>query len=156
MSTINLRKTAENEWSELFNNRHEPLDNQIREFVDSPLWDDLTNYLQETFKVKPKLFYSCCSMDKGFWKGWNVKYKKAGKSLCTLYPKKGYFITLIAVGAKESGEADLLIPHCDKYTQELYQQTKSGTTGKSLAMEITNKKILRDVKNFIELRVSTR
>mgnify|MGYP002563447014 CR=1 FL=1 len=68
------------QWSELFDDEHEPLDNQIKEFVDSPLWDDLANYLHQTYDVHPKLFYSCCSMQKGFWKGWNVKYKKSGRN----------------------------------------------------------------------------
>ena len=73
--------------------------------------------------------------------------------MCTLYPKHGYFIALIAVGAKEIGEADLLIPLCDEYTQNLYGQAQFGTAGKSLALEVTSENILRDVKNFIALRV---
>ena len=59
--------------------------------------------------VKPILSYSNCAMDKGIWKGWNVKYKKSGKALCTLYPKQGYFQALVVIGAKES--ADLLTYH---------------------------------------------
>ena len=143
------------EWSELFNDMYEPSDEQIKEFVNTPLWDDLTNYLQQTYNVKPKLFYSNCSMQEGFWKGWNVKYKKSGKSLCTLYPKQGYFIALTAVGAKEVVDADLLIPICDEYTQNLYSQTKSGVNGKSLAVEVTSENILRDVRNLIALRVDS-
>lgn len=143
-------------WSELFNNEHEPSDHQIKEFVDTPLWEQLADYLQQTYNVKPKLFYSCCSMDKGFWKGWNVKYKKGGKPLCTLYPKPGSFIALVNVGEKESAEADLLIPLCDDYTQDLYRQTKSGASGKSLAINVTNENILRDVKEWIALRIGTR
>jgi len=144
------------QWSELYGDGHEPLDNQIKEFVATPLWDDLANHLQQTYKVGPKLFYSRCSMQKGFWKGWNVKYKKGGKALCTLYPKHGYFIALIAVGAKEIVEADLLIPLCDEYTQNLYSQTEFGTVGKSLALEVTSENILRDVKNLIALRDGSR
>jgi AraC family transcriptional regulator len=143
-------------WSELFNNGQEPLDNQIKEFVDTPLWDDLANYLQQTYNVQPQLFYSCCSMQNGFWKGWNVKYKKSGKSLCTLYPKQGHFIALIAVGAKETAEADLLIPLCDEYTQKLYRQTEFGTNGKWLMIDVTSGNVLNDVKNLISLRVSSR
>ncbi|PJJ27155.1 DUF3788 domain-containing protein [Lacrimispora celerecrescens] len=139
-------------WSELFNSVHEPLDNEIREFVQTPLWDNLTNYLQQTYNAKSNLFYSRCSMDQDFWKGWNVKYKKSGKALCTLYPKQGYFIALVNVGAKESLEAELLIPLCDEYTQDLYTQTKSGTSGKSLAINVTSESILRDVKELIALR----
>ena len=144
------------QWSELYSNGHEPLNYQIKEFVDTPLWDDLANHLQQAYNIQPKLFYSCCSMDKGYWKGWNVKYKKSGKALCTLYPKQGYFVTLIAVGAKEIAEADLLIPLCDEYTQNLYNRTELGTVGKSLAVEVTSENILGDVKNLIALRAGSR
>lgn len=144
------------QWSELYDDEHEPLENQIKEFVDTPLWDDLTNYLQQTFNVEPKLFYSCCSMDNGYWKGWNVKYKKGGKSLCTLYPKQGYFIALITVGSKEITEADFLIPFYDEYTQDLYRRTAFGTVGKALPIEVTNESILYDVKGLIALRVGSR
>jgi AraC family transcriptional regulator len=140
------------QWSELFNDAHEPLDSQIKEFVDTPLWDDLANFLQQKYNVQPKLFYSCCSMQKG----WNIKYKKSGKSLCTLYPMQGYFIALVVVGAKEMAEADLLIPVCDEYTQELYRQTRLYIGGKWLMMDVTSENVLRDVKNLIALRVGSR
>lgn len=139
-------------WNELFDNNHEPTDKQIKKFVGTPLWEDLAQYLQKTYNVRPKLFYSGCSMDAGVWQGWNVKYKKSGKALCTLYPKQGYFVASIAIGAKEQSEADILIRVCDKYTKKLYEQTKSGYFGKSLAIEVTGKNILNDVKNFIALR----
>lgn len=140
------------QWGELYGDEYEPLDHQIKEFVNTPLWDDLANHLQQTYNVGPTLFYSCCSMDKGFWKGWNVKYKKSGRQLCTLYPKQGYFVALIAVGAKEIAESDLLIPLCDEYTQDLYNRTEFGSIGKSLAVEVTDENILRDVKNLIAIR----
>ena len=95
-------------------------------------------------------------MQAGFYKGWNVKYKKGGKALCTLYPKQEYFVALVAVGAKEIAEADLMIPFCDQYTQDVYNRTKFGRAGKSLPIEVTSEPILRDVKNLIALRVGSR
>lgn len=144
------------QWCELFDDKHEPSEAQITAFVDTPLWNDLADYLQQTYRVKPKLFYSGCSMQEGFWKGWNIKYKKGGKALCTLYPKQGYFIALIAVGAKEIVEADLLMPLCDEYTQDLYRQTAYGALGKSLPMAVTSASILCDVKELIRVRVNTK
>jgi AraC family transcriptional regulator len=85
-----------------------------------------------------------------------VKYRKNGKSLCTLYPKQGYFVALINISDKESVEADLLIPACDEYTHEIYNKTQSGTYGKSLALEVTSQSILHDVKNLIVLRACSR
>ena len=139
-------------WSELFGNEQQPSENQIVEFVDTALWDDLANHMQRTYNVPPKRFYSRCSMDEGFWKGWNIKYKKSSKSLCTIYPKQSYFVALVNISEKEAAEADLLIPLCDKYTQELYKQTKSGKNGKALAISVTNTNILCDVKELVELR----
>lgn len=136
------------QWSELFDNSCQPANNQIKEFIGTYLWDELAKFLQQTYNVQPKLSYSCCSMQKG----WNIKYKKSGKSLCTLYPMQGYFIALIVVGKKEVAEADFLIPLCNEYTQELYYQTQFGTGGKWLMMNVTSEDILNDVKNLIALR----
>ena len=143
-------------WSELWGDEHEPSDYQIKEFVDTPLWDDLANHLQQTYNVKPKLFYSCCSMQNGLWKGWNIKYKKSGKSLCTLYPKQGYFLSLVPIGLREMNEAELLMPLCTEYTQNLFKQTVCGHNGKSLAFDVKNENILHDVKKLIALRATSR
>jgi AraC family transcriptional regulator len=144
------------QWNELFTKEQKPSDKQINMFVGNPLWDNLTNDLKQTFNIQPELSYSACSMDKGFWKGWNVKYRKSGKALCTLYPKKGHFMALINIGAKESADADSLIPFCTKYIQNLYNQTKSGKSGKSLAIDVTSEKILLDLKKFVALRAQPR
>lgn len=143
-------------WSELYGDDHEPTAKEIKEFVETQLWNDLTDSLQQTYKVQPKLFYSGCSMQGGYWEGWNVKYKKSGKALCTLYPKQGYFVALVPLGAKEAAEAELLLPLCDAYTQNVCDQTKAGTVGKSLAIEVKSESILRDVKNLVALRVGAR
>ncbi len=144
------------EWNDLFNKEKEPSDKEIKEFVDTLLYNDLDNYLKETYKVRPKLFYSSCSMDNGYWKGWNIKYKKSGKSLCTLYPKQGYFTALITVSAKEISEDDVLILLRDDYMKNLFQRTKAGTNGKSLPIEVRSEKILNDIKNLIALCIPFR
>jgi len=114
------------QWSEVFNAGQEPSEKEIRDFVANPLWDDLADHLRQVYNVQPKLFYSGCLMENGVWKGWNVKYKKRGKSLCTLYPKQGYFVALI--------------------------QTKIGDNSKPVALEVTSESILGDVKGLVALR----
>jgi hypothetical protein len=69
----------------------------------SLIWDELVLYIEETYKAKQHLDYSKCSAQPG----WNVKYKKSSKSLCTLYPMPNYFIALIVVGTKEEYEVEL-------------------------------------------------
>ena len=144
------------QWHEMWDSQHEPSNAQVKEYVGTPLWDDLGDYLQQTYSVKPKLSYSNCAMDKGMWKGWNVKYKKSGKSLCTLYPKQGYILSLVPVGVRGIGEAELMMPLCTEYTQNLFKQTACGHTGKSLAFEVRDEGVLQDMKRFIELRAKSK
>ena len=87
-------------------------------------------------------------------RGWNLKYQKGGKSLCTLYPMENYFIALIVIGNKEMHEAELFIPVSSKYTQDLYQKTAYSAGGRWLMMNVTDRKILDDAINLIKIRVN--
>ena len=143
------------QWNELFDHEHEPSEAQIREFVETPLFDELDGHLKETYKVKPKLAYSKCGMDGGAWKGWNIKYQKSGKSLCTLYPKQGYLLLLITIGERGVNEAELLMPMCTEYIQNLWGQSDFHGS-RYLGIELRDENVLRDVKNLIEIRAKTK
>ena len=83
-------------WNELYSEYEKPGMEEIVKFIgqSGELWEDLISYIEKTYKVKPQNSYSCCSAQPG----WNVKYKKSGKSLCTLYPMDGFFIALVVIG----------------------------------------------------------
>jgi AraC family transcriptional regulator len=141
-------------WNDLFGKESTPSDGQIAEFISTPLWGDLAEYLRSTYNTQPKVEYSGCAMDGGAWKGWNVKYKKSGKSLCTLYPKQGYYLSLITIAERDAIEAELLIPLCCDYVKDLYNRAEFGKNyGKMLGIEVTSEEILRDMKELIALRV---
>ena len=144
------------QWNELYTSENEPSESQIKKFVNTPLWDDLDTFLKQTYNVKPKLSFSNCAMDKGMWKGWNVKYKKSGKALCTLYPKQGYIQSLVSIGEREMTEAELLAPLCTEYTQNLFKQSAAGRSSTSLAFIVESKEVLEDMKKFIALRAVKR
>jgi len=143
-------------WSEKYDSASKPTEENINEFIDNELWQKLNDYLEENYKVLPKIVYSGCSMEKGFWKGWNIKYKKSGKSLCTVYPKEGWFVALLPIGLKELDEAEILMPACSEYTQNLFKQAVLGYNGKSLAFEIRDESILEDIKSLMEIRAKKR
>lgn len=76
-----------------------------------PSWDDILSFVGESrellekltkdieilYKASPKIEYSQCSAQPG----WNIKFKKGSRALCTLYPMADCFIALIVVGSKE-------------------------------------------------------
>lgn len=137
------------EWFSMYNQETEPTLSQISEFIDNSLWQDINSFLQDNYGIEPKIEYSVCSAQRG----WNIKYKKNGKSLCTLYPMEGYFIALVVVGKKELTEAEFLLVICSEYTQNLYKNTSLYNGSKWLMMNITDEKILDDMKELIKIRV---
>jgi AraC family transcriptional regulator len=116
--------------------------------VNSPLWGRLCETIELFYRSKPLLEYSRCSMQFG----WNVKYKKAGRSLCTLYPMEGYFIALIVIGSRERDEFELALPSFSPYTQELYRETRQGMDQKWLMFHVTDDAVLEDVIRCVEIR----
>ncbi len=136
-------------WMERYPKETEPTLREVEGFVGSALWTDLRTYLEESYRVQPKTSYSSCSGQPG----WNVKYQKSAKSLCTLYPMPGYFIALVVIGEKERTRAELLLPACTEYVQNVYQ-TAGGINGaRWLMIEVKDPSTLRDVQNLISLRV---
>jgi len=136
------------EWSELYKSDRQPSEEEIAAFVSSPLWADLHRFLRGQYGVEPLYGYSTCSGQPG----WNVKYQKAGRALCTLYPMPGFFIALVVIGAKERPEAELLVPACSPYTQALFDRTPAAMGGQWLMIHVTEEAVLEDVKRLIQLR----
>ena len=140
------------EWDSLYRADRRPSFENISQFINNELWAELNSYLQQTYGVEPKLSYSGCSMQKG----WNLKYQKGGKSLCTLYPMEGLFIALVVIGERENMEMELSLPLYSDYFRQIYQETKSGMGQKWLMINVTDGEILEDVKNCIAVRMKAK
>lgn len=136
------------EWVDFYKADSEPSYQDIVAFVDSPLWVELESFLQSNYAVEPTISYSRCAGQPG----WNVKYKKAGRALCTLYPMDGFFIALVVIGSKEYEETLEELPECTDYTRELFYNADSSSMGRWLMIQVTNKDILEDVKRLIQVR----
>ena len=136
------------EWIKLYGPDRRPGADEIARYINSPLWDEMNHFLQKNYETHPDYSYSSCSGQPG----WNVKYQKAGRSLCTLYPMDGYFIALVVIGAKEQTEAELIMPMCDKYTQQLFSNTAFSMDGRWLMVAVTSETILEDVERLIQIR----
>ncbi len=107
------------------------------------LWLELNHYIESNFKAKPKYAYSTCSGKPG----WNLKYQKSGKALCTLYPEKGRFIVLVVVtltlveNLHNSGYANPLI-------WEVIEEAKPFNKTKWLMIPVEDR---AGLENIIEL-----
>jgi hypothetical protein len=80
----------------IHNSKSFPTFDQISEYINPPtraVWLNMNNFILDTFKASPKISYSVCAGKPG----WNVKYQKSGKSICTLYPEKDCLIALVVI-----------------------------------------------------------
>ena len=140
-------------WNEMFHIDQMPSFEEIREYIGDAKanWDELVFHIEETYKVKGKLDYSKDTLQPG----WNVKFRKGGKSLCTLYPMEGYFLALVVVGPKEEAETrlDMQAGLFSTYVKELYEKTRPMTIGRWLMIKVEDKPVLKDIQRLIRIRI---
>ena len=137
---------AEN-WDKL-DNTQPPQPGTLAAFVANPLWDGFLAYMEDTYQTKPQVEYSGC----GAAPGWNVKFKKSGRTLCTLYPEPGWFTALVVIGQREKAETELALPTLSEYTQALYHTTKEGMGQRWLMFRVDSAVVLEDVKRCVAIR----
>lgn len=137
-------------WFERYPKYEQPTLGEIDAFIGSPLWGDLCHWAETRYAVESRVEYSTCSGAPG----WNVKYKKSGKALCTLYPDAGAFTALVTVGAKEAPEAELLLPTMSDYLHALFARSGSLNGARWLMIRVSDPRVLEDVKQLISLRVA--
>lgn len=85
-------------------------------------------------------------------RGWNVKYKKRGKSLCTLYPQEGYFKALVIVSESNRVEVDLFINTCCDYIKKIYNEVNFFNGSKWLMIQVDSLLVLNDMLELIKFR----
>ena len=126
-----------------------PVLEEIIEYIDNPVFSQFCVDIKTKYKCNEKIEFSSCS-----WEfGWNVKFKKSGKNLCTIYPKKGYFTVLVVIGQKEKEAAEAILLECTAELRDFYEQTKTGNGQKWLMIDLEGKeKIYEDIFHLIDIR----
>lgn len=134
---------------DLLDKNTRPTLEEIGEYVRNPVFMLLCSELKTTFQCNEKIEYSSCSWEKG----WNIKFKKAGKTLCTIYPKETYFTVMVVVGQKEKASVEEILPECTVALQDLYHQTQEGNGQRWLMIDLEDQDDLyRDLLRLIQIR----
>lgn len=139
-------------WNQRFGCERQPTAVEISEYIACSLWDTLCRQVEQTYGVQAVTEHSRCSGAPG----WNVKYKKGGRSLCTLYPAQGYFTCLVALGGEGAVEAELALDTFSPSTRDLFHATTPFQGSRWLMVRVTTAEILSDVMRLIALRAKTR
>lgn len=132
---------------------HLPSLSEISEYTANPVFDQFCSFMEEKYKALHKIEYS----KDVYARGWNIKFKKAGKSLCVIYPKAGSFTVLVVVGQKEKDRAEALLPKLSAEMQKIYHETKEGSGQRWLMIDIhSDHTLVQDTLTLIRIRRESR
>ncbi|HYF84747.1 MAG TPA: DUF3788 domain-containing protein [Clostridia bacterium] len=134
---------------------HMPTYNEIDEYMNLPaqeLWRQINHFIQQRYNVSPKIMHSTCTAKPG----WNVKYQKSGKSLCTLYPDKDSFVALVVITLNLLPVIEAL---SEEFTAEALQKVRTAKPFNGtlwLMLQVKSDLQLNDVKQLLLLKHETK
>lgn len=122
---------------------------EVEEYVRNPVFHSFCAAVKETYKIEEKIEFSSCSLAAG----WNVKFKKAGRALCTIYPDVSCFTVLVVIGKKEKPAVEAMLSQCSGEVQEIYHQTPEGNGQRWLMIPVEDKdSVYEDVLRLLAIR----
>lgn len=106
-----------------------------------PLWQQMLVFIEEKYQMPGELSFG------GQKYGWNVWYRKSGKSLVSLYPQTGSFIAQVVLG-KDQVEAALGLVLGEKVGRML-RETPQLHDGKWLFIPVSSASEEKDIEQLL-------
>lgn len=134
------------EFERLVDKTIEPSEEIVKKFLGkqaSKAWMTLRQYIEGHYDFSPETaFYG-----KNY--GWSVRYRRSGKTLCSLFPERGAFSALIVLGKKEvekvAGISDDLSPS----VREIFFGTEQLHDGRWLWIRLKTVNDVDDIKRLL-------
>jgi len=124
--------------------KHQPSADEIRLTLGAryPLWERVVRLVETDDRVS------------GEWTtwggGWNIRYRRGGKSLVALYPQQGGFVAQVVLGKAQSEQA-LALDLGDEVGKMLRERPQLRD-GKWLYIPVLTTADVEDVEQLIELK----
>ncbi len=131
--------------------KHIPNEYEMSDYINNELWNKFCEFIKSNYNVNPRFEFSKCSLEYG----WNIKFKKGSRTLCTVYPRENYFCVMLVIGKKEKEKFENLLHSFCIEIQEAYQNTRECNNQKWLMIDLEddNRKY-EDVKKILNIRAS--
>jgi hypothetical protein len=125
-----------------------PADKDMLKIVGriSSLWIELRNYVEGSYKIIPEtVFY-------GMKYGWTLRYRKSGKTLCSLFPERDAFTVLLVLGKKEVEKTQLILDKLNKAVKKIFKETKRLHDGKWLWISVQTASDIDTIKTLLSVK----
>jgi len=133
----------------LMDGTHTPGEGEIFDFIEEPgaveAWKELKKFLQDNYDIIPEMLF-----DKKH--GWDLRYRKSGKTLVTLTPEKGGVRILLVLGREESAKALSMQKDLSPKMYKLIEDTKQLHDGRWLWIRMFEAKDAEDLKKLLPLK----
>ena len=125
---------------------HQPTDREILDTIgDTAHWLELKHYLESSYDFIPEL------VDYGKH-GWTIRYRKSGKTLCSLFPEKGAFTALIVLGKKEAEKALSTMDQFNASVRKLLNDAEQRHDGRWLWIQVCKLSDVNSIKELLKLK----
>lgn len=136
------------EYQRILDGTHSPDEREIVDFIGEPAngaWVRLRRYLKENYDIAPEMIF-------GKKHGWDLRYRKSGKTLITLTPEKGAVRILIVLGRKESEKALSMQNELTSQMHEFIKNTKQLHDGRWLWIRLFHSSGAEDVEKLLLIK----
>ena len=106
-----------------------------------PLWTQIVDFISSTYAMVGDMTYG------GKKYGWNLWYRKSGKTLVSLYPAENAFIAQIVLGREQVENALLLSLGVNFY--RVLRETPSLHDGRWLFVKVTTERDVADLQEML-------
>jgi len=126
-----------------------PTEQEIMSFIGErakEAWLDVKLFIEDRYGLVPEtIFY-------GAKYGWTIRYRKSGKTLCSLFPEKGGFTVLIVLGKKESEKTRLILDKLSSKIRKLLGNTEQLHDGHWLWIRLLTTSDTDDIKKLLQIK----
>jgi len=122
---------------------HEPSADEVLVALGAsgPLWERLVRFIADTYQMPGEWSYG------GKKYGWNLWYRKGGKSLTSLFPQEGYLVAQVVLG-REEGERALALS-LGNHVGQMLRDAPLLHDGRWLFIPVTSETDTADVEQLL-------
>lgn len=125
---------------------HQPDPHEIDDALGScrPLWQQLTQFIADTYQLPGELSFG------GKKYGWNIWYRKSGKTLASLYPQQGCFVAQIVLGNDQVAKALQLT--LGEHVRTVLETTPQLHDGRWLFINVSTEQDVSDIQQLLRVK----
>jgi hypothetical protein len=136
------------EYQRMMDGMHTPDDREIEDFIGEPAkgaWVKLRAFLRDNYDIAPELIF-----DKKH--GWDIRYRKSGKTLITFTPEKGAVRILMVLGKGESEKALSMENELSPKIFKLIRNTNQLHDGRWLWIRLFQTEDADDIEKLLPIK----